>query len=97
MIMAHQSTMKTARMTILVAPKDKRDIEQRARAHAMSTGEFVRRATKIYDPPHDHTALDALGVEIENHARAMRKSLHATHAVVEKRLAEIVALRRARS
>ena len=89
--------MKTARMTILLARKDKSDIERRARACALSTGEFVRRATRLYDPSHDEAALKALAIEIETHARAMRKMLSVTRLSVEKRLTEIEALRGDRS
>jgi hypothetical protein len=89
--------MKTSRMTILVEADDKSHIEARARSFALSTGEYMRRASLAYNPSMDESALEALAEEIEGHARAMQKTLRASHTLVEQRLAEIDALRSARA
>ena len=41
--------------------------------------------------------MEALADEIEGHARAMQKSLRASHKIIEKRLAEIQALQSSKS
>ncbi len=89
--------MKTSRMTILVEAEDKSHIEARARSFALSTGEYMRRASLAYNPTVDEAALEALADEIEGHARAMQKTLRTSHALVEKRLAEIEAMQSTRA
>jgi hypothetical protein len=85
--------MKTARMTILLDPAEKASIETRARAHSMSTGEYVRRASASYEAEIDEATLEAIVDTFAENVSAMRQSLQRTAAHVESCLAEMEALR----
>lgn len=89
-------TNKTARLTVLLAPDDKRRIEQRARSMDLSVGEYVRRASQFYEPELDAATLDALVDEWRANVDHMRKTLGDALAYSEKCLSEARALREAR-
>lgn len=88
--------MKTARMTIMLDPADKAHIETRARGAAMSTGEYVRRATQSYEAGINDATLDALATEFEANVHAMRTTLRDAVDYAQLRLDEIAAIRKAR-
>jgi hypothetical protein len=96
MATAADTLNKTARLSVLLSPRDKRDIEARARTLNMSVGEFVRRAADSYDPALDEVALSAMVDEWRAQSEAMRRRLALALSHVESRLAEIDALRAAR-
>lgn len=85
--------MKTARMTIVLDPADKARIEARARASAMSTGEYVRRASQSYEPELPDGVLEAILGEFETSLAAMRRTLRDSHAHTQHCLDEIAALK----
>lgn len=85
--------MKTARMTIVLEPEAKAEIETRARAAKMSTGEFVRAATRYYDPRIDDEVLEALVGQFAETMKAMSDRMRETADRTDRRLAEIAALR----
>lgn len=88
---------KTARLTVLLAPDDKRRIEQRARSLDLSVGEYVRRASQSYEPELDAAMLDALVEEWRSNVQHMRKTLGDALDHSEKCLSEARALREARN
>lgn len=87
---------KTERLTVLLAPEDKRRIEQRARSLQLSVGEYVRRASQSYEPELDAAMLDALVEEWRGNVAAMRETLSGALDYSERCLAEARALREAR-
>lgn len=87
--------MKSARLTMMLEPEDKRSIETRARGLGVSTGEFVRRASQSYEPGLDPEVIDRMIVEFESNTRAMRDTLRAANEYAGARLAEASALREA--
>lgn len=96
MATAADTLNKTARLSVLLSPRDKRDIEARARTLNMSVGEFVRRAAETYDPALDEVALSAMVDEWRAQSDAMRRRLAQALSHVEARLSEIDALRAGR-
>lgn len=88
---------KTARLSVLMSPGDKRQIEGRARSLNMSVGEFVRRAADSYDPALDEAAMVAMIDEWQAQLVAMRSRLGQALAHVEDRFAHIDALRSERT
>lgn len=89
-------TAKTERLTVLLAPEEKRQIERRARGLDMSVGEFVRRASQSYDPDLDPETLAALIEEWRTNVAAMRETVAGALDYSAQCLAEARALREAR-
>ncbi len=89
-------TNKTERLTVLLAPDDKRRIEQRARSLQLSVGEYVRRASQSYEPEVDAATLDALVEEWRSNVVHMRTVLADALDHSERCLAEARQLREAR-
>ena len=85
--------MKSARMTIMIDPQEKAHIQRRARAQAMSTGEYVRRASQSYEGEIDERLLGKLIDEFADNVAAMRKALRESADYLEARLAEAAAIR----
>ncbi|MBA3811229.1 MAG: hypothetical protein H0X27_06210 [Caulobacteraceae bacterium] len=83
-------------MTILLDPAEKAQIEGRARGHALSTGEYVRRASQSYEAGVDEPALEAIAVEFEANVRAMRATLRDAVDYAQARLDEIAVVRGSR-
>lgn len=76
--------MKTARMTILLTPKQKGEIQARAERLGVSTGELLRRAVQTYDASaanesaaESEAVLDALADELMAAAKAASAALAA--------------------
>lgn len=88
-------TTKSARLTVLLAPDDKRRIEQRARSLDLSVGEYVRRASHSYEPELDAGTLNALIEEWRANVDAMRASIGDALAYSEQKLKEARELRKA--
>ena len=87
--------MHTARLTVLMPPERKAEIERRAAARGISTGELVRRAVEEYDEisPEQEAELAALVEQVNatlpemNAAlEQMSETLQATHEKVERTL-----------
>jgi hypothetical protein len=92
-----QTANKTARLTVLLSPEDKRSIEQRARGLDMSVGEYVRRASQSYEPELDYETLEAVVKTWHDNTTHMRQRIAKTIEHVDRRLAEIAELRKARN
>lgn len=91
-----QTANKTARLTVLLSPEDKRGIEQRARGLRMSVGEYLRRASRSYEPELDHDTLEAAVEQWASNMEHMRKTIAETLEYSAKKRAEREELRKAR-
>lgn len=80
--------MLTQRLTILLTPQAKSNIEQRAKALGITSSELARRAVEAYDPARDEETLRRLADELA-------AVVDQTEASVDAALAELAAMRRA--
>lgn len=69
--------MRTARLTVLLPPDRKTEIEQKAATMGISTGELVRRAVDDYDQltPEQEAELEMLVAQANEAIPAMAASL----------------------
>jgi len=81
--------MKTERVTLLISPDDKRQLQSLADDRGVTTSEFVRQAVQAYGASSiDETReLAALTAELRATIPAMRKSLHAANTAAERAIA----------
>lgn len=84
---------RTARLTVLVTPAEKRAIETRARLVDMTPSEWVRTAAQHYEPVADEPAFVQLADAFEAHAAHIQTSLRAAIDRFDAKLAAIEALR----
>jgi hypothetical protein len=85
--------MKTQRLTLLVSPEDKRNYRNLAKERGMNMSELMREAVRNYDVASidDTRELATLTSELREAIPAMRKSVRAANASVERALASIAA------
>jgi hypothetical protein len=69
----------TARVVTLMTPREKSNLEAKARKAGLSVGEVVRRSVKAYDPE-EMRQLE----EIADFARAFRESAERASAAVDR-------------
>ena len=83
--------MKTERVTLLISPDDKRELQKLAEDRGVTTSELVRQAVQAYGASSiDETReLAALTAELRATIPSMRKSLRAANASVERALAAV--------
>jgi uncharacterized protein (DUF1778 family) len=93
---AQTAATKTERLTVLLSREEKQSLEERARAADLSVGEFVRRASRSYDPELDYETLEAVVTAWNDNLRHMRETLAASSARHEAFRAEMEELRRSR-
>jgi len=85
------AAMKTQRLTLLVSPEDKRNYRNLAKERGMNMSELMREAVRAYgvstiDDPRELVAITA---ELREALPAMRRSVRAANASVERALASI--------
>lgn len=83
--------MKTERVTLLISPGDKRELQKLAEDRGVTTSELVRQAVQAYGASSiDETReLAALTAELRAAIPSMRKSLHDANASVERAIATV--------
>jgi hypothetical protein len=83
----------TERVVVLMTPADKRSLEEKAKAAAISVGEFVRRAVEVYDPAGEETEqieamlrhIEKMGQEILSGLDAATEQVRSTRAYLAER------------
>lgn len=83
--------MKTERVTLLVSPNDKRELQNLAEDRGITASELVRQAVQAFGTSSiDETReLAALTAELRSAIPAMRKSLRDANAAAERAIAAI--------
>ena len=76
--------MKTARLTVLLDPAEKRTLEARAAALSLSTSELVRRAVDVYEPDADTGALGLVAAEFAAAVARVEAKLDALERRLER-------------
>lgn len=81
--------MKTERVTLLISPDDKRQLQNLAEDRGITASELVRQAVQAYGVSSiDETReLAALTAELRGAIPAMRKSLRDANAAAERAIA----------
>ena len=90
--------MHTARLTVLMPPERKAEIERRAAARGISTGELVRRAVEEYDEmsPEEEAELAVLVEQVNAAVPRMNAALERMSETLRKTHEEVdLALRKA--
>ena len=87
--------MRTARVTVLMRPEEKAEIEARAAFLGMSSGEYIRLAVDNYEKvtPEQEAELEALVAEVNRAVPkmaeaidSMSRTLRETHEEVDRSL-----------
>ncbi|MBS0437946.1 MAG: hypothetical protein JSS33_00900 [Proteobacteria bacterium] len=83
--------MKTDRVTLLISPADKRQLQDLAEGRGVTASELVRQAVQAYGASSiDETReLAALTAELRGAIPAMRKSLRDANAAAERTIAAL--------
>jgi len=83
--------MKTERVTLLISPGDKRELQKLAEDRGVTTSELVRQAVQAFGASSiDETReLAALTAELRAAIPSMRKSLRDANASVERAIATV--------
>lgn len=83
--------MKTERVTLLISPDDKRQLQDLAEDRGVTASELVRQAVQAYGASSiDETReLAALTAELRGAIPAMRKSLHAANTAAERAISAL--------
>jgi Arc/MetJ-type ribon-helix-helix transcriptional regulator len=83
--------MKTERVTLLISPDDKRELQNLAEDRGITASELVRRAVQAFGATStDETReLAALTAELRAAIPGMRKSLRAANSAAERAIAAI--------
>jgi hypothetical protein len=83
--------MKTDRVTLLISPDDKRQLQNLAEDRGVTTSELVRQALQAFGTSSiDETReLAALTAELRSAIPAMRRSLRDANAAAERAIAAI--------
>lgn len=88
--------MQTSRLTVLMTPDRKSDIEQRASKMGVSSGEYIRLAVDNYEEvsAEQEAELAALVAQVNAAIPKMRASLQRSSAVLKETHAEMDAFLR---
>lgn len=83
--------MKTERVTLLISPDDKRQLQELAEGRGVTASELVRQAVQAYGASSiDETReLAALTAELRGAMPAMRKSLREANVAAERTIAAL--------
>ena len=83
--------LKTERVTLLISPDDKRELQKLAEDRGVTTSELVRQAVQAYGASSiDETReLAALAAELRAAIPSMRKSLRDANTAVERAIATV--------
>ena len=74
--------MRTARVTVLMRPEQKAEVEAEAARLGVSSGEFIRLAVEDFAAPDELSELDALTQELEQAIPRMRDDVDAMRASI---------------
>jgi hypothetical protein len=82
--------MRSARVTILMKPEQKKDLEAKAKGLGISSGEYIRLAVDNFDKPtaEEETELAVLVEEMNKAIPRMKTSLNKTSSTLRKLLRE---------
>lgn len=83
--------MKTERVTLLISPGDKRELQKLAEDRGITASELVRRAVQAFatNSIDETRELVALTAELRAAIPSMRKSLRDANASVERAIATV--------
>jgi len=83
--------MKTERVTLLISPDDKRQLQSLAEDRGVTTSEFVRQAVQAYGASSidESRELAALTAELRAAIPTMRKSLQQANLAAERAIAAV--------
>ena len=82
----------SARIPVLVTPREKAVIEQKARAAGLSVGEYLRRAAQSFTPSEDERALAGMIDQMLKATAQANKAIDAALAFVEASNRRIAAM-----
>jgi len=84
-----EHSVKSDRLTLLISPDDKRQLQSLAEDRGVTTSEFVRQAVQAYGASSidESRELAALTADLRAIIPAMRKSLQAANASAERAIA----------
>jgi hypothetical protein len=82
--------MRSARVTVLMKPEEKKELEAKAKRRGVSSGEYLRLAVDNFEKvsDEDEAELAALVEEVNNAVPKMKASLERTSKSVRKLLRE---------
>lgn len=81
--------MRSERLTILVTPEERADIDGKAARLGVTASELVRLAVDGFDVSQTELFLNAIADELEKAVEHMNKTLDETHESVQHELAEM--------
>jgi hypothetical protein len=82
--------MRSARVTVLMKPEEKKDLEAKAKRRGVSSGEYLRLAVDNFEKVSDadEAELAALVEEVNKAVPKMKESLEKTSKTLRKLLRE---------
>jgi hypothetical protein len=86
----------SARIPVLVTPREKVVIEQKARAAGLSVGEYLRRAARSFTPSEDENALNAMIGQMLKTTGQANRAIDDALAFVEASNSRIAAMEKKR-